>query len=76
MCVVQANSCLTSDDEDPQSVQMSLGSPTIDGSVLTVSVRECIVVFGSVSAPHPILGVYVPSVLSFLFVPSLGRTVE
>ena len=69
-------------------------SPAIDGSVLTVAVRECIVVFGSVSAPYPILGVDAPSVLccflvaestayvcrflwlSFLLVPSLGRTVE
>ena len=32
-------------------------SPAIDGSVLTVVVRECIVVFGSVSAPRPILRV-------------------
>ena len=32
-------------------------SPAIDGSVLTVVVRECILVFGSVSAPRPILGV-------------------
>ena len=38
-------------------------SPVIDGSVLTVVVRECIVVFGSVSAPRPILGVGAPSVL-------------
>ena len=32
-------------------------SPAICGSVLTVAVREYIVVFGSVSAPRPILGV-------------------
>ena len=69
-------------------------SPAIEGSVLTVDVRECIVVFGSVSAPRPILRVDSPSVpccllaaestayvcrfwwLSFLLVPSLGRTVE
>ena len=38
-------------------------SPAIDGRVLTVVVRECIVVFGSVSAPRPILGVDAPSVL-------------
>ena len=38
-------------------------SPAIDGSVLSVVVRECIVVFGSVSAPRPILGVDAPSVL-------------
>ena len=31
-------------------------SPAIDGSVLFVVVRECIVVFGWVSAPRPILG--------------------
>ena len=36
-------------------------SPVI-GSVI-VTVRECIVVFGSVSAPRPILGVGAPSVL-------------
>ena len=30
-------------------------SPTIDGCVLTVVVRECIVVFDGVSAPRPIL---------------------
>ena len=50
-CVIQANRCLTSCGEVPQSVQMSLGSPyacspAIYGSVLTVVVRECIVVFG------------------------------
>ena len=39
-------------------------SPAIDGSVLIVFVRECIVVFGSVSAPRPILGVDAPSVVS------------
>ena len=68
--MVQASRCLTSCGEAPQSVQMSLGSPTpyacspaIDGSVLTVAVRECIVVFGSVSAPRSILGVDAPSVL-------------
>ena len=38
-------------------------SPVIDGSVLIVAVRECIVVFSSVSAPRPILGVGAPSVL-------------
>ena len=38
-------------------------SPAIDGSVLTVAVRECIVVSGSVSAPRPILGVDALSVL-------------
>ena len=32
-------------------------SPAIDGSVRIVAGRECIVVFGSVSVPHPILGV-------------------
>ena len=31
-------------------------SPTIDCSVLIVSGRECIVVFGFVSVPRPILG--------------------
>ena len=67
-------------------------SPAVDGSVLIVVVRECIVVSGSVSAPHPLLGVGGLSVLcwmvksttcvcrfcrlSFLLVPSLGRTVE
>ena len=38
-------------------------SPAIDGSVLTVAVRECIIVFGSVSALRPILGVDAPSLL-------------
>ena len=38
-------------------------SPVIDGSVLIVAGKECIVVFGSVSFPRPILGVGVPSVL-------------
>ena len=38
-------------------------SPAIDGSFLTVVVIECIVVYGSVSAPFPILGVDAPSVL-------------
>ena len=38
-------------------------SPAIDGIVLTVVVRECIVDFGSVSAPRPILGLDAPSVL-------------
>ena len=38
-------------------------SPAIDGSVLIVAGRECIVVFSSVSVPHPILGVGAPSVL-------------
>ena len=38
-------------------------SPAIDGSVLTVVVRECMIVFGSVSAPRSILGVDAPSVL-------------
>ena len=41
-------------------------SPAIDGNVLTVVVRECIVVFGSVFAPCPILGVDAPSVCCFL----------
>ena len=38
-------------------------SPAVDGSVLIIAVRECIVVFGLVSAPRPILGVGAPSVL-------------
>ena len=38
-------------------------SPAIDNSVLIVAGRECIVVFGSVSVPHPILGVGAPLVL-------------
>ena len=38
-------------------------NPTVDGSVLIVAVRECIIVFGSVSAPRPILGVDAPPVL-------------
>ena len=38
-------------------------SPAIDGSVLTVAVREYIVVFGAVSAPRPKLGLDAPSVL-------------
>ena len=37
-------------------------SPAVDGSVLTVTVREYIVVFGSVIIPRPILGVGAPSV--------------
>ena len=36
-------------------------SPAIDGSVLIVAGRECIVVFGSVYVPRPILGVGTPS---------------
>ena len=42
-------------------------SPAIDGSVLTVVMRECIVVFGGVSAPRPILGVDASSVLCWFF---------
>ena len=61
-CVLQTNRCLTSYGEAPHSVQMSLGSPNTLCSVLTVAVSECIVVFGSVSAPRPILGVDAPSV--------------
>ena len=38
-------------------------SPAIDGSVLIVDGTECIVIFGSVSFPHLILGVCAPSVL-------------
>ena len=38
-------------------------SPAIDGGVLIEAGRECIVVFGSVSVPRPILGVGAPSVL-------------
>ena len=38
-------------------------SPALDGSVLIVAGREGIVVFGSVSVPHPILRVGAPSVL-------------
>ena len=38
-------------------------SPAIDGTVLAVAVREYSVVFDSVSAPRPILGVDAPSVL-------------
>ena len=38
-------------------------SPTVDGSVLVVAVREYIVASGSVSAPRPLLGVGAPSVL-------------
>ena len=41
-------------------------NPAIDGSVPTVAVRECIVAFGSVSAPHLIFGVDAPSVLCCL----------
>ena len=37
--------------------------PVADCSVLIVAVKECIVVFGSVSAPHRILGVVAPSVI-------------
>ena len=43
-------------------------SPAIDGSVLTVDVRECIVVFGSVTAPRPILGVDALLVLCWFLV--------
>ena len=39
------------------------GKPAIYGSVLIVAGRECIVVFSSVSVPHPILGVGASSVL-------------
>ena len=38
-------------------------SPAVDASVLIVAVREFIVVFRSVSAPRPILGVSAPLVL-------------
>ena len=38
-------------------------SPAIDGSVLIVAGRECIVVFGSGFVSHPILGVGAPSVI-------------
>ena len=38
-------------------------SPAVDGSVLIVAVRECIVASGAVSAPRPLLGVGTPSVL-------------
>ena len=38
-------------------------SPAIYGSVLAVVVKECIVVFGSVSAPRLILGIDAPAVL-------------
>ena len=38
-------------------------SPVIDDSVLIVAGRECIVVLGSVSLLHPILGVGARSVL-------------
>ena len=38
-------------------------SPTIDGSGLIVGGRECIVVFGSVYVPRPLLGVGATSVL-------------
>ena len=38
-------------------------NPVIDGSVLIVTRRECIVVYGSISVPHPISGVGAPSVL-------------
>ena len=38
-------------------------SPAIDGRVLIVVVRECIVAFGSVYAPRPILGAGASSVL-------------
>ena len=38
-------------------------SPAIDGSVLIVAGRECIVVFGSVSVPCSLLGVGAPSIL-------------
>ena len=62
---MQANRCLTSCGEAPQSVQLSLGSPNTPhaSGVLTVAVRECIVVFASVSAPRLILGLDAPSVL-------------
>ena len=38
-------------------------SDAVDGSVLIVAVMECIVVFGSVSAPPPIFGVGALSVI-------------
>ena len=41
-------------------------SPAVDGSVLIVAVRKCIVVYGSISAPRPVLGVGSPSVLCCL----------
>ena len=36
-------------------------NPAVDGSVLIVAMKEYIVVFYSVSAPRPILGVGAPS---------------
>ena len=69
-CTLQAKKCITSCGEAPQSAQMSPGSmntcacsPAVDGSVLIVVVRECIVVSGSVSAYRPQLGASGPSVL-------------
>ena len=38
-------------------------SPALDGSVLIVAVRECIIAFRSISAPTPLLGVGASSVL-------------
>ena len=38
-------------------------SPAMDGSVLIIARRECIVVFRLESVHHPILGVGAPSVL-------------
>ena len=71
---MQANICLSSCGEAPLSVQMCLVrqtpyacSPAIDGSVLTIAVREYIIVFGCVSAPCPILGVDASSVLCCFF---------
>ena len=69
-CLLQVNKFLTSCGEASQYVQMALAlrtpyacSPAIYGSSLIVAGRECIVVFGSVSVRHPILGVGAPSVL-------------
>ena len=65
---MQANKCLKSCGEAPHSVQMSfVYSLAINGSVLTEAVRECIVVFGSVSIPRLILGVEPPLFLCCFF---------
>ena len=55
-------------------------SSAVDGSVLIVVARECIVASGSVPALRPLLGVGAPSVLccclSFLLAPHQRRTVQ
>ena len=80
-CVLQANGYLTSCMVKLHSqyrcrlVRQTpcACSPAVDDSVLIVVMRECIVVFGLVSAPRPLLGVDCP--FSTLLCPRILRAV-